>query len=292
MFDWIFNRISTFREEGNLNNVWWVLFALVVTFLVLMGTCQIANAQPSVDGDVEGHLEVWPRSERCYQHAMEATGGLTAQWGMVKFGWDETFRWWGNCDSKMIGSFLNAESGMGIERTRDVKLLFGDYKDMWFGSRVHRSGIHHIWRNKAEKADRYNGWVRGDWRQGIEDCQNNEPLEGDLSCGSIGYWDRVGPTVVYNPSWGHFEATWLVYQWKDLTLPPNDAMFEGRVNFANNWTTGTRIEHSVRNNIYYTGRILYGFDTVSVGLRGGKLKTPGWRVDDPIEFVAIVLKIQ
>lgn len=310
MFNWITKKINEFEEEGSLSVVWKVLFLSVVLFLITMASCQIASSQTYFRGDIQGKLEIWPQSERCYQHSMESTGKLESRLEFVKLSWEETFRWWGNCDSKIADSFTNAESGMAIGRRRDIKLLFGGYKNLWIGSRVYRNGIHHIWRNKNRKADRYDGWVKNGWKQGVKDCENNNPVKGELSCGSIGYWDRIGPTVVYNPEWGHFEATWLAYQWKDLTLPPNDAMFEGQVTFFN-WTIGTKVEHSVVGNFYYTGRIIYNLslrvpnmtasenndklfkvDALSIGLRGGKLRTPGWKVNDPIEFAAVVLKIQ
>lgn len=261
-----------------------LVFALLFAFSTASGQ--------SLTSDLNGRFEYWPSDDQCYQNQIQANSSVTASMGAFTARGFLQFTWWGACDAKIKGSFLNAEAGKVIERSHGIELLYW-IGDVGLGATIQRDAVHHIWRNSPDwrhnQFPHDNSWKGAEKRclSPIESKPYNQWANG--TCPGIGYWDGVGPTVVLDLESLRIELDAPIYHWKDLTLPSPILVWSfsffkkqrfylegrGEVNSANSAVNDFEVGYDISN-------------TVSIGVSAGTVGVPGWR--DDLRRVAIVLR--
>ena len=250
---------------------------IVVAVILLLAFLFVRDAHGQrLTGSAYAEVEAWAQPDRCYQNALDGGGSATATWGPVTAEVGMSLKWWGACDAKAKGSFFNAEAAKVIGRSRHATVFY-HYEGWAAGITVRRNGVHHVWRNQR---DRYSGFpISNDWRVANRRCATGtNPPNREAACPTIGYWDRLGPTVQYGGAWGEVQATYLTYQWKENTLTPTEWLFHATVTPLDRW----RVEADVERDL--SGAWQYDLHAerkmarrIWLGVTYGKIGDPGWR---------------
>lgn len=238
---------------------------------------QLLNDRVSTSAGME--VSAWAYSSNQYQNNLGGSGSAVVHFGSVKLHGGTSLRWWGASDGKAEGSFLNAETGRVLGRTRKFSVRY-HHKNFSGGPAIYRNQIHHFWRNST---GRYNGFPpSNDWRTAVRQCtQKISPPRKDGYCPSIGYYEKVGVVLSYNPSWAEFEVRYLPYQFKDLTLPPVVALASAKVKPGITkdrlWRFTGEFEYDETNAFYYDFGVRRKItDYLWVGVEGGEIGAPAW----------------
>jgi hypothetical protein len=262
----------------------------LTTLLLIVLLPAVASGQ-TLTTDLEGRAELWPTDDRCYQHRWGASANVGVKWGPATVESWLGMTWWGACDQKIPGNPLNAESGKVLQRSHGVRLWVRATDWLRVGAAVQRDAVHHIWRSKRDW--RHSNFPRDNsWRGAQKRCsapEKADPVYGKGVCPSIGYWDGLGPIAEITLPALTVYLDVPVWSRTQLTLPPPAFI----------WTVtafeGYRPYFKYRGEMAQNGSAINDFElgyrlteTISVGVAGGVVGTPGWRAD--LRRVAFVIR--
>jgi len=262
-----------------------------LTTLLLIALLPAAASGQTLTTDLEGKAELWPSDDRCYQHRWSGSAQVGAEWGPATVESWLGMTWWGACDQLMPGNPLNAESGRVLQRSHGVRLWMRATDWLRVGAAIQRDAVHHIWRSKRDW--RHSGFPRDNsWRGAQKRCSAPDkatPVHGSAVCPSLGYWDALGPIAEITLPALKVYLDVPVWSRTQLTLPPPTAIWSVMV------FEGHRPYLQYRGEIGPNGGAINDFEigyrltkTISVGVAGGVVGTPGWRAD--LRRVALVIR--
>lgn len=261
---------------------------LVALFLMLLGALTVHDAMGQrLDARIEGGLDLWAQSDRCYQHTWQTEVEAEMNWGRLNVTGHVTRRIWGACDAKIPSSPINAEADKVNEMIHGAYGTLRLVDGLRAGVQVHRRKAHHIWRNKRSKENRHNHFP-GSWQIGRETANGgsapNWP-EGGPQRPSIGYWDAFGPRLAYRADAGHLAVTYLPFRWKSLTLPYSEWLLRGEYRPNEDWMIRVEANRDVLERIH--GRLRVERRVIRslwMGVEVAKRNSPDWA--EPLRYVS------
>lgn len=260
-----------------------VLAALILLWMTLPS----CSSGQSLDTKYGATITVWNQHTECFQNTAKASLEVEGRASVFFTEVYTDFKWWGNCDSKVASSPLNAESGMAYTRLHGANAGFR-VEGVQIGATLRRRADHFVWRHK----DRHNHFP-GSWRIGKQACNGGTAPswpDGGPQCASLGYREHLRPYLGYEAHGVDVSVIGPGWTWKTLTLPWPDWMIRGSYEFRG-WRVsayGQAGGTDEQAGWIRVSRVLSG--PLRLGVKGGRAATPGWR-ENGADYLGISLVV-
>jgi len=260
--------------------------ALLILIWIGLPSC---GAAQGIDHTKYGAtITVWHQHTACFQNTAKASLEVEGEWGPSFAEAYSDFQWWGNCDSKIASSPLNAESAMAYTRYHGINVGV-ENSGVQIGATLRRRADHFVWRHK----DRHNHFPAS-WQVGVQAANGegapNWPDDRPQKP-SIGYREHVRPYLGYE---GHgFDVNFMGigWTWKSLTLPWPDWILRGEYEYRE-WlfyVYGQAGGPDETAGYLRVSRVVKG--PLRLGIEGGRAPTPGW-AKHGADYIGVSVVIQ